>query len=153
MFIYSDYTALSDCILYKAYSNVQIYPLISFWVVNIHQVEVPQYMVCLPCGPIHMGMFLNILSSLKMGVAESLTHTSGHRLVKSTPPGVGGSCLSRRVCVGMCHILLSFQTLYDPWFISCYNLFFTSGPILALGIFDQVCLRVKRSEWDLVVSD
>ncbi|KAG1704733.1 Phospholipid-transporting ATPase ID [Nymphon striatum] len=31
----------------------------------------------------------------------------------------------------------SAQTLYDPVFISCYNVFFTSLPVLALGIFDQ----------------
>ena len=28
-----------------------------FWFVNIYQGEVPQYGVCLPCGPIHMGTF------------------------------------------------------------------------------------------------
>ncbi|XP_054724801.1 phospholipid-transporting ATPase ID-like [Uloborus diversus] len=31
----------------------------------------------------------------------------------------------------------SAQTLYDPNFISCYNVFYTSMPVLALGIFDQ----------------
>ena len=30
-----------------------------------------------------------------------------------------------------------FQTLFDPFFIACYNLFYTSQPVLALGIFDQ----------------
>lgn len=29
------------------------------------------------------------------------------------------------------------QTLYDPAFISFYNVFYTSLPVLALGIFDQ----------------
>ena len=29
------------------------------------------------------------------------------------------------------------QTVFDPMFISVYNLFYTSLPVLALGIFDQ----------------
>ncbi|OQV17784.1 Phospholipid-transporting ATPase ID [Hypsibius exemplaris] len=43
----------------------------------------------------------------------------------------------------LCHLWYAFfcgftaQTVYDPWFISFYNLFYTSLPILALGIFDQ----------------
>ena len=37
-----------------------------------------------------------------------------------------------------CFYVLSFQTLYDPFFISFYNLFYTSLPVLAMGIFDQV---------------
>ena len=51
------YTVLSECVLYKPYDDIQIYPLMSFWFVNIYQDEVPQYGVCLPCGPIHMGIF------------------------------------------------------------------------------------------------
>lgn len=38
------------------------------------------------------------------------------------------------------HILIYskiFQTLFDPMFIALYNLFYTSMPVLALGIFDQ----------------
>ncbi|XP_076466035.1 phospholipid-transporting ATPase ID-like [Babylonia areolata] len=31
----------------------------------------------------------------------------------------------------------SAQTLFDPFFISLYNVFYTSLPILALGVFDQ----------------
>lgn len=31
----------------------------------------------------------------------------------------------------------SFQSLYDAFFITCYNLFFTSLPVLAVGILDQ----------------
>uniref|UniRef100_A0A914VDH4 Phospholipid-transporting ATPase n=1 Tax=Plectus sambesii TaxID=2011161 RepID=A0A914VDH4_9BILA len=31
----------------------------------------------------------------------------------------------------------SAQTVYDPVFIACYNLFFTSLPVLILGMFDQ----------------
>ena len=30
-----------------------------------------------------------------------------------------------------------FQTVYDVFFISTYNLFYTSMPVLALGVFDQ----------------
>lgn len=30
-----------------------------------------------------------------------------------------------------------FQTVYDPFFISTYNLFYTSLPVLCLGIMDQ----------------
>ena len=37
-------------------------------------------------------------------------------------------------CVSWCIL----QTLFDPFFISLYNVFYTSLPILALGIFDQV---------------
>jgi len=37
-----------------------------------------------------------------------------------------------------CVFRLSLQTLYDPFFISFYNLFYTSLPVLAMGIFDQV---------------
>ena len=29
------------------------------------------------------------------------------------------------------------QTLYDPIFIAMYNLFYTSMPVLALGVFEQ----------------
>lgn len=31
----------------------------------------------------------------------------------------------------------SLQTVFDPMFISVYNLFYTSLPVLALGIFEQ----------------
>lgn len=34
-----------------------------------------------------------------------------------------------------------FQTLFDPFFISLYNVFYTSLPVLVLGIFDQVCFQ------------
>nr|CAD7574759.1 unnamed protein product [Timema californicum] len=33
--------------------------------------------------------------------------------------------------------LVCFQTVFDPMFISVYNLFYTSLPVLGLGIFDQ----------------
>ncbi|CAF4744344.1 unnamed protein product, partial [Rotaria magnacalcarata] len=28
-------------------------------------------------------------------------------------------------------------TLYDPFFVATYNVFFSSLPVLALGVFDQ----------------
>ena len=59
MYTYSDYTARSDYVLYKAYDNAQIYTVIFFWFVNIIQGKVPQYGVCLPRGPINMGMDFN----------------------------------------------------------------------------------------------
>ncbi|XP_041374106.1 phospholipid-transporting ATPase ID-like isoform X1 [Gigantopelta aegis] len=43
----------------------------------------------------------------------------------------------------LCHFWYAFfcgfsaQTLYDPYFISLYNVFYTSLPVLVLGIFDQ----------------
>ncbi|XP_025076903.1 phospholipid-transporting ATPase ID-like isoform X3 [Pomacea canaliculata] len=43
----------------------------------------------------------------------------------------------------LCHFWFAFfcgfsaQTLFDPFFISLYNVFYTSLPILVLGVFDQ----------------
>ncbi|KAK6631413.1 hypothetical protein RUM44_005940 [Polyplax serrata] len=43
----------------------------------------------------------------------------------------------------LCHFWFAFfcgfsaQTVFDPMFIAVYNLFYTSMPVLALGIFDQ----------------
>ncbi|XP_011498736.1 PREDICTED: phospholipid-transporting ATPase ID isoform X5 [Ceratosolen solmsi marchali] len=43
----------------------------------------------------------------------------------------------------LCHIWFAFfcgfsaQTVFDPMYISVYNLFYTSLPVLAIGIFDQ----------------
>lgn len=42
----------------------------------------------------------------------------------------------------------SGQTVYNDWFLSLYNVFFTSLPVIALGVFDQdvssrLCLRVS----------
>ncbi|CAG0915171.1 unnamed protein product [Notodromas monacha] len=43
----------------------------------------------------------------------------------------------------LCHFWYAFfcgfsaQAVYDPFFISCYNLFYTSMPVLALAVFDQ----------------
>lgn len=40
-----------------------------------------------------------------------------------------------------CYVDLSysyfFQTVFDPMFIAVYNLFYTSLPVLAIGVFDQ----------------
>ena len=41
----------------------------------------------------------------------------------------------------------SGQPAYNDWFMSCYNVFFTSLPVIALGVFDQdvsarFCLKV-----------
>ena len=37
-------------------------------------------------------------------------------------------------------VLISFQTVYDQWFITLINIVYTSLPVLAMGIFDQVCV-------------
>lgn len=34
-------------------------------------------------------------------------------------------------------MLFSLQTVFDPMYISVYNLFYTSLPVLAVGVFDQ----------------
>lgn len=31
-----------------------------------------------------------------------------------------------------------FQTVYDQWFITLFNIVYTSLPVLAMGLFDQV---------------
>lgn len=36
--------------------------------------------------------------------------------------------------------IVSFQTVYDQWFITLFNIVYTSLPVLAMGIFDQVCI-------------
>lgn len=46
------------------------------------------------------------------------------------------------------HASFSGQPAYNDWFLSLYNVFFTSLPVLALGVFDQdvsarFCLKVK----------
>ena len=42
------------------------------------------------------------------------------------------------VFIILCDLLLVFQTLFDPYFISLYNVLYTSLPVLVMGIFDQV---------------
>ncbi|KAH9519100.1 Phospholipid-transporting ATPase ID [Bulinus truncatus] len=55
----------------------------------------------------------------------------------------------------LCHFWFAFfcgfsaQTLFDPFFISLYNVFYTSLPVLVLGIFDQdvndsYCVRYPK---------
>lgn len=34
--------------------------------------------------------------------------------------------------------LFSLQTVYDQYFITLYNIVYTSLPVLAMGVFDQV---------------
>lgn len=41
------------------------------------------------------------------------------------------SILSFNLC------FVAFQTVYDPMYISVYNLFYTSLPVLAIGVFEQ----------------
>lgn len=41
----------------------------------------------------------------------------------------------------------SGQSVYNDWYLSLYNVFFTSLPVMALGVFDQdvsarLCLKV-----------
>lgn len=33
---------------------------------------------------------------------------------------------------------LFFQTVYDEWFITLYNLMYTALPVLGMSLFDQV---------------
>lgn len=45
----------------------------------------------------------------------------------------------------------SGQAAYNDWFMSFYNVFFTSLPVIALGVFDQdvsskLCLKVKPQQ-------
>ena len=40
---------------------------------------------------------------------------------------------------------LFFQTLYDEAFVSLYNVCYTSLPVLALGIFDQVSVVAGKA--------
>ncbi|CAL1528456.1 unnamed protein product [Lymnaea stagnalis] len=55
----------------------------------------------------------------------------------------------------LCHFWFAFfcgfsaQTLFDPFFISLYNVFYTSLPVLVLGVFDQdvdenYCIRYPK---------
>ncbi len=37
-------------------------------------------------------------------------------------------------------MLLSLKTVYDQWFITLFNIVYTSLPVLAMGVFDQVSL-------------
>lgn len=39
--------------------------------------------------------------------------------------------------------VLSPQTVYDQWFITLFNIVYTSLPVLAMGLFDQVIVLNK----------
>jgi magnesium-transporting ATPase (P-type) len=41
------------------------------------------------------------------------------------------------------NLLVFLQTVYDTWFITCYNLIYTSLPVLGMSLFDQVRSRSK----------
>lgn len=49
----------------------------------------------------------------------------------------------KNIVLGLClyfynsHAMFSGQTLFDDFYLSCYNIFFTSLPVLAVGIFDK----------------
>ena len=51
--------------------------------------------------------------------------------------------------------IVPLQTLYDEAFISLYNVCYTSLPILALAIFDQVTkvskIAIKATSWSPIV--
>lgn len=38
------------------------------------------------------------------------------------------------------NMFLTLQTVYDQWFITLFNIVYTSLPVLAMGLFDQVSL-------------
>jgi len=41
----------------------------------------------------------------------------------------------------------SGQVIYERWTIGMYNLFFTSAPPVALGLFDRTCMAATREEY------
>lgn len=51
----------------------------------------------------------------------------------------------------LCHLWFAFfcgfsaQSLYDPYFVSFYNVFYTSMPVLILACFDQVRKMISYS--------
>lgn len=60
------------------------------------------------------------------------------------------------VCSLLCCSLFSLQTVYDQYFITLYNIVYTSLPVLAMGVFDQVwgSLMVKQDgEKDLAAKE
>ena len=51
------------------------------------------------------------------------------------------------------HNSFSGLPAYNDWYMSCYNVFFTSLPVIALGVFDQdvsarLCLKVYN--WSIL---
>ncbi|KAM7512457.1 hypothetical protein LguiB_011332 [Lonicera macranthoides] len=58
---------------------------------------------------------------------------------------VHGHWCYRRIAM-MAYTSFSGQPAYNDWYMSCYNVFFTSLPVIALGVFDQdvsarLCLK------------
>lgn len=53
-----------------------------------------------------------------------------------------------------CRSLSPFQTVYDQYFITLYNIVYTSLPVLAMGVFDQVqgSLTIKWVEEDIALK-
>ena len=71
--------------VYKVYRNVQINHLIFFWLVNI-KVECLNIWSMSAMWSHQDGYFIFSIDIPQNGsVSEPLTHTSRHRLVKSTP--------------------------------------------------------------------
>lgn len=55
------------------------------------------------------------------------------------------------------HASFSGQPAYNDWFLSLYNVFFTSLPVIALGVFDQdvssrFCLKVTPLSYPTVIT-
>lgn len=61
--------------------------------------------------------------------------------------GLGG----QRVLVGDVATVFSPQTAYEDWFITLYNVLYSSLPVLLMGLLDQVgALRGRghfRADW------
>lgn len=53
--------------------------------------------------------------------------------------------------VRVTYFQIFFQTLYDAWFISFYNVFFTSAPVVFLAVLDQVGILFKLL-WGVVIE-
>lgn len=54
------------------------------------------------------------------------------------------------------HASFSGQPAYNDWFLSLYNVFFTSLPVIAMGVFDQdvsarLCLKVSLHIYRIVL--
>lgn len=42
-----------------------------------------------------------------------------------------------------CCLWSGWQTVYDEWFITLYNMVYTALPVLGMSLFDQVCTEGK----------
>ena len=47
-------------------------------------------------------------------------------------------------CIESSVLFISLQTLYDPTYIAVYNVIYTSLPVVALAILDQVRMLLDR---------